>query len=584
MRYRNLISKINFLRALRLSAAPIHDRCWAVLVVLAAVLISLSGVTSFAQNSTPPERNAIAIEGTIQDSAGEPVADAVVVLQEKGHSQPLETKTKADGTFIFSAPGAGTYTVTAKKSGLRDGVSEALIVSAGEKKRVNLILESFGVKGRVSAGASPPAVSSPGSLEFEDKPNFTVAGVSNWSDLGLHASGTNVRTSEALAQDTLALKSGGPDKAHVNVPGEGKPPRETRESENELLAAVAQSPKSFKANHQLGAFYVDSQRYREAIPLLEAAFRINPRDPANALDLALAYKATDNSTQARDEIRKILPDANTGDLHRLLGDLDEQLGDSLEAVRQYETAVRLDPSEQNYFDWGTELLLHRATQLAVEVFTKGSSAYPNSARMLAGLGAALYAGGSYEDAALRLCDASDLKPTDPVPYAFLSEMEIATSAPLPCAEQKLARYAQEQPMNSLANYYYAMALWKRERGSGNLANTQQAEALLQKAVTIDPKLGKAFLQLGNLYSAREDFAKAIGAYRKALQANPDLGEAHYQLGLAYRRMGEDASAHQEFQAYQEAEKTEAAAVESQQRQFRRFLIILQGQSAAPASR
>ncbi|MGH9700565.1 MAG: tetratricopeptide repeat protein, partial [Candidatus Acidiferrales bacterium] len=558
--------------------------CWAVLVVLAAVLVSLSGVTLFAQNPSSPERSAIAIEGTIHGSAGEPIADAIVVLQEKGHSQPLETKTSADGTFVFSAPGAGTYTVTAEKSGLRNGVSEPLIVSAGEKKRVNLVLVSFEVQGRVSAGASSPAVSSPGSMEFEDKPDFTVAGVSDWSDLGLHASGTNVRTSEALAKDTLALKSGGPDEAHLNGPNAEKTPRETRESENELLAAVVQAPKSFRANHQLGAFYVDSQRYREAIPPLEAAFRINPGDPANALDLALAYKATDNSTQARDEISKILTNTNTGDLHRLLGDLDEQLGDSLEAVRQYETAVHLDPSEQNYFGWGTELLLHKATQPAAEVFTKGLSVYPNSARMLAGLGAALYAGGSYEDAARRLCDASDLKPTDPFPYAFLNEMEMATSEPLPCAEQRLARFAQEQPGNALANYYYAMALWKGERVSGNLANTQPAEVLLQKAVTIDPKLGKAFLQLGNLYSAREDFAQAIDAYHKALQANSDLGEAHYQLSLAYRRIGEDARAHQEFQAYQEAEKTEAAAAESQQRQFRRFLIILQEQSTAPAPR
>lgn len=521
------------------------------------------------------------IAGTVQDSAGEPVAGASVFLEVKGQSKPLETKTNADGTFVFSASRAGTYTVTAEKSGLQKGVSKSLIVSAGEKKHINLVLKAL-VAGRpASSETSGASAHSAESLEFEDKPDFTVAGVSDWSNLGLHASDTNGRTSEALAKKTLALKSDGPDEMSTGIPKGEKAPSASRASENELRAAVAQDPKSFEANHQLGAFYVHAQKYREAIPLLKTAFRINHGDHANAYDLALAYKATGDCAWARDQIRQMLPYADTGDLHRLLGDLDEQSGDPLAAVREYETAVRLDPSEQNYFDWGAELLLHKAAQPAAEVFTKGSRTYPNSARMLAGLGAALYAGGAYEDAARRLCDASNLKPADPAPYLFLGEMEVAASAPLPCGEQTLARFAREQPGNALANYYYAAALRRRERGSGNVAISQQAEALLEKAVTIDPKLGEAFLQLGDLYFERKDFEQAIGAYEKAIEVKPDLGEAHYQLGLAYKRKGEEAKARQEFRAYEQAEKTEAA--ERQRRAVRQFLIVLQNQSPPPPS-
>lgn len=563
----------------RPSTVPIHNRFFAVLIVLAALFLSLSSTTSFAQNPSPRERGLVAISGTVQDSAGEPVAGASVFLEVKGQSKPLETKTNADGTFVISVPGPGTYTVTAEKPGLQKGVSASMIVSAGEKKHVNLVLKASGVGRPASSGASPAAVSSPGALEFEDMPNFTVAGVSDWSNLGLHASDTNGRTSEALAKKTLALKSDGPHGTPVGISEEERASSETRASENELRAAVAQDPKSFGANHQLGVFYVHIQKYREAIPLLNTAFRIDPGDQANAYDLALAYKATGDYAWARDQIRQMLPHANTADLQRLLGDLDEQLGDPLAAVREYETAVRFDPSEQNYFDWGAELLLHKAAQPAAEVFTKGSRTYPNSARMLAGLGAALYAGGAYEDAARRLCDASDLKPKDPAPYLFLGEMEIAASAPLPCGERALARFAREQPENALANYYYAVALRRRERASENPAIAQQAEALLEKAVIIDPKLGEAFLQLGDLYFERKDFVQAIGAYEKAIEVKPDLGEAHYQLGLAYKRTGEEAKARQEFRAYEQAEKTEAA--ERQRREVRQFLIVLQNQPSPP---
>jgi tetratricopeptide (TPR) repeat protein len=260
------------------------------------------------------------------------------------------------------------------------------------------------------------------------------------------------------------------------------------------------------------------------------------------------------------------------------------LGDPLAAVREYEQAARLEPSEQSYFEWGAELLLHRAARPAVEVFSKGAAAHPQSARMVAGLGAALYAAGSYDEAARRLCDASELKPADPAPYLFLGKMEKAAPTPLPCGEQALARFVRDQPGNALANYYYALALWKKERGSPNSARLEQAEALLEKAVAIDPKLGEAYVQLGILHFARGEFEQAIRAYKKAIEVSPHFGEAHYRLGLAYKRIGEEAKAQQEFQLHRECEKTEAAAVERQRRELRQFLVILKEQPSVTAPR
>ena len=106
---------------------------------------------------------------------------------------------------------------------------------------------------------------------------------------------------------------------------------------------------------------------------------------------------------------------------------------------------------------------------------------------------------------------------------------------------------------------------------------QQAEALLEKAVTIDPELGEAYLQLGILYSERGDFGQAIRAYKKAIEVSPHLGEAHYRLSLTYKRIGEEAKAYQESQAYEQLKKTEAAAIERQRRALRQFLIILKDQ-------
>ena len=207
-----------------------------------------------------------------------------------------------------------------------------------------------------------------------------------------------------------------------------------------------------------------------------------------------------------------------------------------------------------------------------------------SARMLTGLGAALYSNGSWDEAARRLCAASDLEPANTAPYLFLGKIEKATPAPLPCSEQKLARFVQQQPGNALANYYYAISIWKREKGSENPAAWKHAEALLEKAVTIDPQLDGAYLQLGMVHFARGEFEQAIRGYRNAIAINPNLGEAHRQLGLAYQRTGEKAKAQQEFLAYERAEKSEAADLERQRRELRQFVIILKDQPPATPRR
>ena len=266
--------------------------------------------------------------------------------------------------------------------------------------------------------------------------------------------------------------------------------------------------------------------------------------------------------------------AKSANMHRIAGERAEKRGDPLAAVHEFEQAVREDPSEQNYFAWGSELLLHRAVLQAKDVFAAGAKLYPKSARMLTALGAALFAGAFYDEAALRLCDASDLNPADPEPYIFMGKIEIAAPNPLACVEQRLARFAAQQPDNALANYFYAMTMWKQHGQSVDVKILPQVEAMLTKAVTVDPKCSDAFLQLGVLHSSQRDFQGAIGFYSKAIEANPQMSEAHYRLGVAYDRVGERAKAKQEFQLHEEIDKQQKADVERQRREVKQFLVVV----------
>jgi tetratricopeptide (TPR) repeat protein len=552
--------EMNRLRAMPVSVANRPNRILFCLFRLAIALTAFVPV-AWAQSSASQKSDSIIVQGTVRNAAGEPVKDAAVSLQEKTQDHPQQAKTDAQGKFVFSARERGVYTVTAEKSGFGKCVIGPLPLSAGQKKQVDLLL------------------SSSAAMEFDDKPNFTVAGVTDWSGAGGHGSDTSLRTSEAFARQTLALKSAGPDgSAAGSAAG-----TESAATENKLRATVAQTPGSFAANHQLGEFYFHLGKAGEAVPPLRTAYQIDPTDFSNSYDLALAYSANGDLVPAHDLAAKILANAeHPADVHRLLGDLDERSGDPLGAVREFERAAALDPSEPNYFAWGTELLLHRAVSPAMSVFQKGSMAHPTSVRMLVGLSTALYSRGTYDEAARQICRASDLQPEDSTPYLIIGKMQEISATSLPCSEQKLARFLKNQPGKALANYYFAVALLKQDRDAKTVANSQQAEALLEKSLAIDPKLGEAYLQLGILYAAQAAPDRAIAAYQKATEVTPSLSEPHYRLSQLYRRAGETDKAEREIQLYTQLEQTQADAVERQRREVQQFLIVLKDQPVGSA--
>ncbi len=527
--------------------------------------LAIVAVLTVMLSAPAPAVTQVTIRGTVHTSTGKPVDNASVRTEQQG-TPAIETRTDAAGDFTLSAPSAARYTLSAEKSGLHSRPTTISPASQGAPNHVDLILDPDKGTNTVTDATA---------MQFADNPNFTVAGVTDWTAVGGHGSDSTLRTSEDLARETLALKAQGSATAALSA-------RTSPEAESKLRAALASSPGNFAANHQLGDFYLQGDRYQEAIPLLQAAYQIDPSNRANEYNLALAYKDAGNYALARDHARTLLTHKEDADLHRLLGELDEKMGDPLAAVHEYERAVRLDPSEQNYFAWGSELLLHRAVWQAAEVFKGGTRAHPGSARMLTALGTAQFAGDLYDQAAASLCAASDLAPTDTEPYRFMGRVEMASPQPLPCVEVRLARFVQQQPGNADAHYLYAMAILKRQPQPADPQAWQHVITLLNKAVALDSRCAEAYLQLGILFSSRNELDKAIGYYNKAITADPRLGEAHYRLGVAYDRAGAPEKARQEFQLHDEIERLQAATVERQRREVKQFLVVLQGQPASPS--
>src|SRR3984957_635268 len=163
-----------------------------------------------------------------------------------------------------------------------------------------------------------------------------------------------------------------------------------------------------------------------------------------------------------------LAESAVANTHVRLAEAAESEGRPLDAVHEYQRAAELQPNEAHLFAWGADLLLHRAFEPAIEVFTKGHRLYPDSVRMLLGLSVATYEQGAIEQGKKLLLEACDLNPADPNPYLFLGKLQEAEKVEPPGWSEKFVRFVRLYPENALAHYYYAVALGKQEPGSGDL--------------------------------------------------------------------------------------------------------------------
>jgi len=537
-----------------------HFGLTGICLTVCAVLVTAMAL-SWAQSPEPANSVGMlgVVQGHVRDSNGKPVANATVFLQSATAPQAdalVFTHTDSEGKYRFAALGAGSFTLRAELNGYGQATSGPVVLANKETKIIDLALG-------VPQPSAKPATQAP---EFFDEPQFTVAGVTQASNAGGHGSDTVLRTTEALAKATVSLSK---------EPDANTTAAKSAATEHSLRDAVTRDPESFEANYELGKLLVDQGKAADGVPYLLHASRLNPKNP---------------------------------EIHHLLGSVEEQLGHPLEAVREYQRAAELDPSEPYLFDWGTELLTHRALEPATEVFAKGNRLFPGSVRMLVALGVAWYARGFYEQATQCLVSASDLAPDNPTPYLFLGKMQSVETTPSEGSMEKLARFAQLQPDNALANYYYAVSLWKesaRESGKQsadapdrNAEHSARVESLLLKAVHLDSKLSVAYLQLGILYSQRRDFARAISAYREAIevgaesansvgvsqgsvspQSDDTLEEAHYRLAQAYTRTGDKVKAKEELELHAQLAKKTKEDTERKRREIQEFVVSLRGRDS-----
>lgn len=279
-------------------------------------------------------------------------------------------------------------------------------------------------------------------------------------------------------------------------------------------------------------------------------------------------------------------DNATPGLMRNVGLAALKVGDGDEAIRAFEVATKLDPTDQ----------LSQA-RLAMTLFA--ANRYAEAAKHFSALGEA-----AYSDPSLAYSWAYSLVKSNQYKQA-VEVLNRLTTGNLPAEvlttvgdlysvmdfyEPAVANYRkalQEDPSASMAHYKMGAALIRLDRPGDAVPELQaalkafpedvdvkynlayalletsqkdQALVLLRSLIEAHPDHPQAQYQLGKTLMDQGKLEEAIGHLEIAAKLDPGRDYIHYQLQTAYRRIGRTAEADNELKIYREikARKREAS--------------------------
>jgi Tfp pilus assembly protein PilF len=477
-----------------------------------------------------------AISGVVRDEKGNGLTGVTITLARQGGTASVASQTISgvSGEYHFAGLPLGDYTLTAALTGF--AASPIHQVLAGAKSCVTTIDISVARSAESSdrqAGGTPHPP-----LEFQ------TAGIRGVIDPGGYSASTSQAATGLLAgiADTRRTDSSDGESSAAEWPCALEP---------ELRKAVAEHPDQIEANRRLGQFLAAHDEPASAIPVLEHALEVVPGDYLASRALASAWIENRDFESARTILTGISQAHPDPQVHRLLARADEGLGLFQMAAQQYRLADSLEPSEQNLFGVGYELILAGSLADGVKEFEAAVRRYPRSISLRIGLGTAQFLQGQSSEALQSFVDATDINPADPRPYPFLAKVSVSSNSAQERVSTSFERFLEQQPDRADANYFYALELSR-----GNDVDMNRVQALLKRAIQLDSTFAEPHLQLADIYVQLGDYANAVTEYETTIRFAPGLDEAHYRLALTYKRLGRSDRAAQEMQIFLSSKRSQ----------------------------
>lgn len=273
---------------------------------------------------------------------------------------------------------------------------------------------------------------------------------------------------------------------------------------------------------------------------IERLLRLAPDIRQNLVELARASSSQQKFRAARLLLEVVEePVKATAEWNALRGYADYKTGAPEKALERLRRAIQLDPNNEDYYMWIGELMLfHNSSSAAIAFFQAGLNRLPRSPLLHFGMAVSQAAEASNLQAARdHLETALQIRPDFQPALSLLCliAMKQKDFGPLKNAANRLVLLS---PDLHEGYYYKAVALVEGHAQTKPEKQTEEALQLLRKAIQLKPDFSDSHLALGKLLMRMGQIASATEEFSRASILDPENPESFYQLAMAYKRAGQ----------------------------------------------
>ena len=275
-----------------------------------------------------------------------------------------------------------------------------------------------------------------------------------------------------------------------------------------------------------------------------AALYLAVGKPERAIEAGLRGKAIDKSA----------------DLRMLLAKAYVERKDWPKADAEFAEAGRLSPYDPELrYAAAQAHLIRQDFAGAEQVLLDARKTFDKSAQLELMLGVVYYGQRQFPKAVDQFLTAMRLAPDMPQPYAFLGRILEHAGTRLSEAAGLFADFEQRKPENPLGYLLRAKAIVAQSPSqTGFPAEADQALALLEKSVSLQPADADAQFQLGLLLYRKGDLPAAATHLERSVELNAKDSAAHFQLARVYTALGRKDDAARERALHEKLAEEENA--------------------------
>lgn len=347
-----------------------------------------------------------------------------------------------------------------------------------------------------------------------------------------------------------------------------------------LRSVTLPEPQEILFRQRLAELLISHDRFSESVDELKRAVELDPDRADLKFNLALAEFKSGRLDDALATATSLQKTNDSAELEDLIGDIQEARGDNLAAVKGYQAAVALAPTEEKYrLALALDLIQHKSFEPARVVLKQAEEVSPNSWRVQLALGMVEYFAGSAQDATTALLKAASLAAEPESALTYLAEVQLDQSgAPDSAASTRICDYGDAHPNAGKLQLYCATLLFRRDYVSHDPAHADKILGRLNAATRKLPNEASPHCQLGKAYRWIERWEQALRESEVCARMDPNSADAHYRLAQIYQHFGQQQRSEQEMKLYQAASARLADENARRDETIKTFVYSIQNQN------